>query len=126
MLPFWVEDITLILDIRCNGYIVSFKHERDQSVFKQTFLNKMHNQHRDAIKESLFKLVRSKDGEEETFMKLPVIYFMSTIFFPNTSLNISTFTARYTNDLASLGRYTWKHAIHMWFIADVLLMAASV
>ncbi|KAH7672124.1 hypothetical protein IHE45_09G032500 [Dioscorea alata] len=109
-LPFREEDVALILGLRCNGDIVSFKHERDQSMFEQTFLNKMHNRHSDAIKVNLFKLVGSKDDEEETFLKLLIVYFMMTIFFPNTSQNAPRFTATHTNDLTSLGRYSWTHA----------------
>lgn len=74
MLPFKAKDITLILGLLCDGDIVSFKHESVQSKFDQTFLNKMHNQHHDAIKENLFELVHIKDGVEETFVKLLVVY----------------------------------------------------
>lgn len=41
----------------------------------------MHNHYHDAIKENLFKHVYSKDSEEETFVKLLVVYFMTTVFF---------------------------------------------
>lgn len=60
----------------------------------------MHNRHHDAIKETLFRLVHRKDGEEEKFVKLLVVYLMMTIFFPDSSLNEPTFTTKYTNDLA--------------------------
>lgn len=83
----------------------------------------MHNWNHDAIKENLVKLERSKDSEEETFVKLLMVYFMATIFFSNTSLNVSTFTVRYADNLASLGCYTWAHAIHKWMMADIPLMA---
>lgn len=43
MLPFRVEDVALVLVVRYDGDVVSFKHERDQSMFEQKFLNKMHN-----------------------------------------------------------------------------------
>lgn len=72
----------------------------------------MHTRHRDATKANLFNLVRSKDVEEETFVKFLIIYFMTTMVFPNTSLNIPTFTVRYANNLALLGHYTWVNAIH--------------
>lgn len=74
-------------------------------MFEQTFLNKMHNWHHNAIKANLFKLVCNKDGKEKTFVKLLVVYFMTTVFFPNTSLNEPIFTVRYLDDLTSLGRY---------------------
>lgn len=62
----------------------------------------MNNHHYDAIKENLFMLGRNKDGEEETYVKLLLVYFMTTIFFLNTSLNVATFAARYANNLASI------------------------
>lgn len=102
MLPFRIEDVTLILGLHYNGDIVSFKHERVKSEFEQTFLNKMHNQHCDAIKDNFFKLVCRKDGEEEIFVKLLVVYFMMTIFFSNTSLNVLTFATRHIDDLGRL------------------------
>lgn len=43
MLPFRTEDVELVLGVLCDGDIVSFKNERDQFVFEQIFLNKMHN-----------------------------------------------------------------------------------
>lgn len=59
-------------------------------------------------------------------MKLLVVYFMTTIFFSNTSLNGPTFFTRYTNDLASLGHYAWAHAIHTWFMIDVPMIVVHI
>lgn len=86
----------------------------------------MHNRYRDAIKENLFKLVHRKDDEEETFVKLLVVYVMTAIFFLKTSMNEPTFVARYANDLTSLGHYTWAHAIHRWLMADIPTTPARV
>lgn len=86
----------------------------------------MHNCHRDAIKANLFKLVCIKDGKKEIFVKLLIIYFMRTVFFPNTSLNMLAFTTRYADDLASLGYYAWVHAIYRRLIADLPLTAVRV
>ena len=86
----------------------------------------MHNQHRDAIKANLLRLIHSKDGEEETFVKLFVVYLITTILFPNTSLTALTSVTRYAHDLASLGRYAWAHATHRWLMADVRTTAAGV
>lgn len=126
ILPFKVEDVALILGLCCDGDIVSFKHKMVQSKFEQTFLNKIHNRHHDVIKENLTRLVCNKNGEEKTLVKLLVVYFMMTVFFPNTSLNAPTFTTSYVDDLASLGHYAWAHDIHRQLIGDVPLTTIRV
>lgn len=59
-------------------------------------------------------------------MKLLVIYFMTTVLFPNTSLNAPTFAARYAHGLASLGRYAWPHAIYKLLMGGMPLTTARV
>lgn len=60
-------------------------------------------------------------------MELLMVYFMTAIFFLNTSLkNVPTFAARYIDNLGSLGHYAWVHAIHKWMMPDVPLIATHV
>ncbi|KAH7672129.1 hypothetical protein IHE45_09G032900 [Dioscorea alata] len=113
LLVFRAEDVTLILGLRCDGDIVSFKNEKDESNFEKKFLHKMHNRHRNAIKDNLLTIVLSKKHkDEQTFVKLLVVYFMTMIMFPNSVLHASLFVARYADNLASLGCYAWAHATH--------------
>jgi len=106
LLAFRAEDVAIILGLCCDRDIVFFKHEKYESDFEKRFLHKIHNRHRDAIKDNLLTIVRSKKHEDEqTFVKLLVVYFMTTIMFPNSVLHAPSFVARYANDLASLGGY---------------------
>lgn len=75
MVSFRAEDVTLILGLCCDGDTLSFKHESVQSNFEKNFLHKMHNRHRDAIKENLFKLVlHDYDIVPQYFSKCPSIH----------------------------------------------------
>lgn len=105
MLPFKLENIMVIIGVSCVGDIVSLRHKGDSSDFEYTYLNKMYNQHRDVIKNNLFRLVRGKSKTEETFVKLLVVFFMTIIFFLNTSLNAPIFVARYANKLKTIDNY---------------------
>lgn len=87
----------------------------------------MHNRHCDVIKDNLFKLICKKDGkEEEIFVKLLMVYFMTTVFFGNTTLNAPTFIARYTDDFTSYNHYIWANNIHRWLMADIPKMVECV
>lgn len=105
MLSFRPEYTTVVMGVPYLGDVVSFRHERDSFDFERAYLNKIHNQHRDAIKDNLFRLVRGKSKTEETFVKLLVVFFMTIIFFLNTSLNAPIFVARYANKLKTIDNY---------------------
>ena len=118
-LAFRHEDVALIMGLHCDRDVVSFKHEKKHSVFEQIYLDKMHNRHRDAIKAYLLKLIHNKDCDKETFVKLLVVYLITTILFPNISLNAPIWAARYADNLSTLGRYAWVHATHRWLMANI-------
>lgn len=44
-LDFKPDDGAVIMDLRCEGDIVSFKHQKEHSIFEQMYLPKMHNNH---------------------------------------------------------------------------------
>lgn len=80
-LAFRAEDVALVIGMPYEGDVISFKHHKEQSIFKQMYLNKMHNRYWDVLKANFLRLVSSKDGKEETFIKLLVVYLMTTILF---------------------------------------------
>lgn len=57
MLPFRPEGVAIVMGVACMGDIISFGNEGNSSDFERAYLNKIHNRHRDPIKENLFRLV---------------------------------------------------------------------
>ncbi|KAH7669014.1 DsbB-like protein [Dioscorea alata] len=126
-LQFRLEDVALILGLRCDGDAINFKKTKERCALEDEYFTKIVDRTRNCLVRTLMKLVEEKEAKKErSFIKLLLVYILGNLFFSTTMCSVTSWLADYVDNLSKLDQYAWAQTTQKWLMEDVPSAAARV